>query len=540
MPSSTSRPHKRRPSTLFTTITTTTTNNNALPNDRHQQQQQQELHQQQPQRHRQQQQQHHQIGGLVAVAPATRTTHTTTSAAGPHALTTVTTKVTTTTRKETARDQVAALCAGLHPRCGAACPLRRVMGAAAATAATSTATAIPVRCVGDAPALAVRLVWEWIAANSRFYCVIWDSDCGDEDAPYVPPLMVTFGVSMLLMTLTHDVRWWAQRYGMELLGSSLHYLIVEKGRGVFLLQDRQTGKRIQLVKFPDSNDYMSGTVRCATNGRWIVWCDGHSMKMVVAEIPMRKNGATTTVKRPTVVKIDPRWKICTPQFVGVINENHLLLCCRDSLYCIPTFFELVLVDLVETFSSKRLAVLSSTSFESFVSKKYHVFRKQHREGGGGSPNHLLFVMGQSEGVSRGYYHLITIEEGTGKLGRAFPESKRAARWRVSQVNQSQFCVMDDDSHFPVEGYSVWDVNNPGSTPVRKQQCLSGCTASQAFVEGGLLFQISKATSSRGRKEIHVTDEATGAHVITLELFRSLDSITSHFSFSLLSDSSSTL
>ncbi|KAH3758771.1 hypothetical protein Pelo_9412 [Pelomyxa schiedti] len=294
-------------------------------------------------------------------------------------------------------------------------------------------------------ALVLGLVWEWITANSRFYCVTWS---GHSEGSFLPLVMVTFGVSTALMTLTHDMRWWAMRRGELLHGSSLHYLIVEKGRGVFL-QDRQTGKRIQLVKFPDgSND----SVRCKTNGRWIVCCDTHSMKMVVAEIPMRKNAnggaTTTTIKRPAVVKIDPRWKICTPQFVGVINDNHLLLCCHDA-ETDPTFFEFVLVDLVETCSSKRLAVLSSTvprlsdlppsfgGFESFVSKDYHVFRKQHCEGGGGSTNHL-FVMRATLG---GYF--ITIEEGTGKLGRAFPESERSfadLRVKAEDYGTFQLCI----------------------------------------------------------------------------------------------------
>ncbi|KAH3761884.1 hypothetical protein Pelo_6284 [Pelomyxa schiedti] len=319
--------------------------------------------------------------------------------------------------------------------------------------------------------LVLRLVWEWITANSRFHCVTWS---GHTEGAFLPLMMVTFGVSMALMTLTHDMRWWATRRGEFLLGSSLHYLIVQKGRGLLLLQDRQTGKRIQLVKFPDGND----SVRCETNGRWVVCCDPHSMKMIVVEIPMRKNanggGATTTpFERPTAVKIDPRWKICAPQFVGVINENHVLLCCHDA-ETDPTFFE--------------------------------------------------FVAARKKG---GYF--ITIEEGTGKLGRAFPESERSfADLRVSQVSQSQFCVMDDDSDFPVNCYSVWDVNNTGSEPVRKQQCLSGCTTSQAFVEGGLLFQVrdipNPSICALERKEIHVTDEATGADVITLWLCGSLDTI----------------
>ncbi|KAH3761159.1 hypothetical protein Pelo_7019 [Pelomyxa schiedti] len=469
---------------------------------------------------RPQQQRRQQVGGLVTVAPVSRTTTTTKTVAplpGADALTTVTTevttKVTTTTRKETARDQVAALCAGLHPRCGAACPLvTRVMATNCGMAAADAT-------------LAVRLVWEWIRENSRFYCVTLE--CYDEPHCF-PPLMVTFGVSMLLMTLTHDMRWWAERSDEILLGASLHHLVVYDGSAL-LLQDRETGKRIRLLKYP-GNDFPDNF---ATNGRWIVCCNTDLMRMVVAELPMRKNAngcgatTTTTIKRPTVVKLDPRWKVCIPQFVGIINENHVLLCCQDaSGYDLFTFFEFTLVDLAETCLSKRLAVLSSTvprlsdihpplHLYGFVGKTYHVFR---RKNGGGS-NHV-FVMRECTSVSVGYCNF-AVEEGTGKVGRAFPESRRSTK-RVSQVNQSQFCVMDDysdsDSGCSDEFcYSVWDVNNTGK-PVRKRQCLSGCPTSQAFVEGGLLFQISQA-ARYVRKEIHVTDESTGAHVITLELPR---------------------
>ncbi|KAH3722429.1 hypothetical protein Pelo_18865 [Pelomyxa schiedti] len=157
--------------------------------------------------------------------------------------------------------------------------------------AAATATNCGTAGVAVDAALAVRLVWEWIRNNSWFYCVTLK--CYDEPHCF-PPLTVTFGVSMLLMTLTHDMS------------------------------------------------------------------DTDLMRM--AELPMRK---TTTIKRPTVVKLDTRWK-------------------------------------------------------SFVSKKYHVFRRrQDREGGGGSTKQLLFVMRECRGecLSHGY-NFITIE-GTGKLQRAF-------------------------------------------------------------------------------------------------------------------------
>ncbi|KAH3731497.1 hypothetical protein Pelo_17669 [Pelomyxa schiedti] len=452
------------------------------------------------------------------------------------------------TRKETATDQAGALCAGLHPRCGAGCPLRRV-----AAAATTNRGMAAVAATVDAT-LVVRLVWQWIRENSRFYCFTWSSYFDLQHS--VPPQMVTFGVSMALMTLTHGMKWWAERRGENMLGSSLHYLVVSDRGKVVFLQDTETGERTPLLRYTGTN--FSDDL--ATNGRWVVFCDTRSMMMVVAEIPVRKNsnGGSIAVRK-ILVKLDPRWRFCVPQFVGILNENHLLLFCYDEPLH-PTFFELVLVDIVETCSSKRLTVLSSTvprlsdlppsiaHFGTFLYRPYPVFRRRKDLEGG--TNHL-FVMREGVGSPHGYCNF-TIEEGTGKLGRAFPESRTYTK-RVSQVNQSQFGVMDDSSDSEehsvwdannagkpdrgpecqsghTEGYSVWDVNN-ASKPVRGRECLSGCTTIQAFIEGGLLFQLSEA-----RKEIHVTEEATGVHVITLKLFSSLSRITSHFSFSLTGSS----
>ncbi|KAH3722629.1 hypothetical protein Pelo_18665 [Pelomyxa schiedti] len=84
---------------------------------------------------------------------------------------------------------------------------------------------------------------------------------------------------------------------------------------------------------------------------------------------------------------------------------------------------------------------------------------------------------------------------------------------VSKLNESQFCVF-------VEGkgtYTVWDANDT-SKPVRTQRCASEQKGGQCFVEGGLLFQVSES-----RKEIIVTEESSGDHVISFQLFTPLGS-----------------
>ncbi|KAH3744308.1 hypothetical protein Pelo_14281 [Pelomyxa schiedti] len=81
-----------------------------------------------------------------------------------------------------------------------------------------------------------------------------------------------------------------------------------------------------------------------------------------------------------------------------------------------------------------------------------------------------------------------------------------------------------DEGDPSSYYEVWDINDT-SKPVRTMRCLPGCTADNTFVEGGLLFQVTNAN-----KEIHVTEESSGTHVVTLNLFKPLSAITNHYSF----------
>ncbi|KAH3759588.1 hypothetical protein Pelo_8605 [Pelomyxa schiedti] len=120
--------------------------------------------------------------------------------------------------------------------------------------------------------------------------------------------------------------------------------------------------------------------------------------------------------------------------------------------------------------------------------------------------------------------LLAIEEGTAQVHQL--SSKRyklfASPTVISQMSPSQFCVFKRGST-----YDVWDMNNP-IEPLRKK-CQPGFTTYEAFGEGGYLFQVSES-----HKEIHVSEESSGDHIITFKLFSPLQSTLSHFSFLLSS------
>ncbi|KAH3766685.1 hypothetical protein Pelo_1446 [Pelomyxa schiedti] len=120
-----------------------------------------------------------------------------------------------------------------------------------------------------------------------------------------------------------------------------------------------------------------------------------------------------------------------------------------------------------------------------------------------------------------FMDFIRMDEGTGKLQPMFqPVTTDLYSW--SQLNQSQFCVFEVKK----DAYEVWDVNETNN-PVRTNKCPTGCTTQLDFVEGGLLFQLSES-----HKEIHVTEESSGAHVITFQALRPITAYVhlEHYSF----------
>ncbi|KAH3759387.1 hypothetical protein Pelo_8795 [Pelomyxa schiedti] len=251
----------------------------------------------------------------------------------------------------------------------------------------------------------------------------------------------------------------------------------------------------------------------------MVLCESRAREMVAVGIPRKNTAGNVAVKLPTAVPLGCTagsegryWRHCIPHF-GTANEDHVLLLLDDYEH----FFEIVLVDLVRTCSSKALAVLSSTvpRLEDLHLSNFGNFR-----------NTNYFVLTQQSGVrsfvmeSSFSPQILIIEEGTGRL-QQFLQSVDRSDWWVSQLNESQCCVFG----LGMDTYTVWDINDTRK-PVRSHKCPRiSKMINQCFVEGSLLFQMSESHT-----ELHVTEESSGDHVISFQLFRPIDTFYDWFSF----------
>ncbi|KAH3705956.1 hypothetical protein Pelo_19496 [Pelomyxa schiedti] len=166
--------------------------------------------------------------------------------------------------------------------------------------------------------LVLRVLWWWLRDHSRFYCVSWQNMRGNS-------VVVTFGVSSVLLTLTHEMRWWAGvRLRDEAVLCANNYLVKSKVYLLFL-QDRVSGQRFSLFDLCTVSEW----VYCV-NCKWLVVCDRESKVMLIVKIP-KKNPATgtTTIQAPTTVAVPPLGSLTfdclrQSQFPGY-NEDHLLL-----------------------------------------------------------------------------------------------------------------------------------------------------------------------------------------------------------------------
>ncbi|KAH3761328.1 hypothetical protein Pelo_6835 [Pelomyxa schiedti] len=329
--------------------------------------------------------------------------------------------------------------------------------------------------------------------TARFYCVKWETEEWGT-------VIITFGVSLVLLSLTHDMRWWGERENDCVYGANRDFIVLERG-WLLCLQDRATGQASLLLDGGKEWDQTS------SNGKWLLLCDNTNQRMAVVEIPRKSTpvGGTTAIKKPVVVQIGGGWNSHLPQFTD-INEDCVLLDCQQVDDQNQNFCGIILVDLAQTCASGKLAVLSSTS-----DAYYFVVGN----GGNGDDSDDDFTPSSC---------YITIEGATGKSHPTFQGDSRYLR--VLPLNQSQFCTFDPCS----DQYEVWDVSDTTKPFSTQKMPMGGSTLDDhAFFEGGLLFQMSASS-----KEMHVTEESSGSHVITFNLFRPLVDVTHHCSFPLSS------
>ncbi|KAH3756412.1 hypothetical protein Pelo_11754 [Pelomyxa schiedti] len=374
----------------------------------------------------------------------------------------------------TAKCQAMGLAAGTHPRCGARCPLlqlsREYYGIGGGT-------------------LVLRLLWDWLMNRVRFFCVTLDGSRGTT--------VITFGVSLVLLTVTHDMKWWVDVLHippirpLSVLGASHSYLVCMRlktfGRRlkwIPVLQDIVTGAKISLWA---SNMELPRWPRF--NGKW---------NPVTSTAPPSHNRIVVSLD---VIK-GRRWKQCRPQFGSHCEDCVLLLFSDDPL---KTNL-LVLVDLAQTFSSSELVVVSSTVPQTVQTGPLIRFvGRLTRQGGAHS---LVLCLGDT---------FAAIEEGTGK--QHFLDNNI----ELAQLDESRFCSFELGGHSAC--YDVWDFKDI-EHPLKTTKYLSSyCLCSSTFTEGGLLFQVNE-----GLNAIHVTDEESGFHIVTFKLLSSMNFIASCYSF----------
>ncbi|KAH3723126.1 hypothetical protein Pelo_18169 [Pelomyxa schiedti] len=305
---------------------------------------------------------------------------------------------------------------------------------------------------------------------------------------------------MVLLTLTHELRWWIPRTHEEIIGANQHFLIVDCWR----TEDVVTGQRTLLLGGEWS------AFGCQVNGKWLVCRDKPQKNMAVLELPTRCTFGerfSPSAKKPTVVPLpfDGDCQI----YLDTSCEDRMLF--SFTVSGLNNFqvrsLKLMLIDLAQTNSLKELVVLSVTEpqlelFSVFEFPDYSVLTKQCG----------AHVFVGCVATSCNHPAFIAIEEGTAHMNpaqdmpRIFPRS-------ISPLSHTQFCLFGSHK----DTYDVWDVTDT-TRPARTMKCLPGCTTKQAFVEGGLLFQMSES-----RKEMHVTEESSGDHVITLAFFKGLSS-----------------
>ncbi|KAH3722921.1 hypothetical protein Pelo_18374 [Pelomyxa schiedti] len=190
------------------------------------------------------------------------------------------------------------------------------------------------------------------------------------------------------------------------------------------------------------------------------------------------------------------------------NEDHLLVRFSDS-FGSPTRVQFILIDLAQTKSSGKLvavasAVASSTSMKgtSLDDLECDDYLTNECVACSTKSGAVKFVTMSEVG------DLISIDDATWKVNPIGHKRYKMLRFPavISQLSMSQFCVFEGSY-----GYDVWDINDTAK-PVRKCKLLPGFTSLQSFAEGGFMFQMSES-----HKEIHVSEECSGDHVITFNV-----------------------
>ncbi|KAH3759197.1 hypothetical protein Pelo_8997 [Pelomyxa schiedti] len=432
------------------------------------------------------------------------------------------------------RDLFLALLMSTHPRCGGSetCTLRPSLmtaatspcllshNSASAACRTSCTTTVNSPCQSSALWSALRVLWGWLVDfPSLFICLKFGP------RSFIPHnTMVTFGISPLTGSITHDVSCWNDgRPTSTLVSVNTHSAVslFRSPRGVDTSRIA-TGERLGLWEEP------TPATQVVATGKWLLACLGRVSHLSVTPTYGSDAGARCLVEVPRAMPQAYRSSdtLVSLFFNHAVPDEAVLVLLGDSSQRRhgPYLANLRVMDVSRTWATKKFCEVSSTT------SKF-----------GASNCEIGF------GVSGG--SVVVIEEGTGiqttvGTGNDDEGSGLTLVDTLCQLSSSLFCVAKHKCTITappgdpgslcvilpaVNGptwYEIWDCNSRDfSRPLRTVQCPVDCTS--MFAEGGFVCTVTRGSWSVSCMQ--VTDPSG----IVVFLFKYPTNLLAHGVFSLL-------
>ncbi|KAH3732848.1 hypothetical protein Pelo_16327 [Pelomyxa schiedti] len=422
------------------------------------------------------------------------------------------------------RDQFQALLMYTHPRCG---------GSETFTVRPSLAS-----CTRTSSARwsALRVLWRWIVDfPSLFFCL----EFAALRSFTMRSTMVTFGVSPLTGSITHDVRFWDDTRPTSTLVSVNTYSTLSLftspkfwGGDAYHIA---TGNRLGL--WEDTTPF----TQMVATGKWYVACLGRDTHLSVTPTYGNDAGGRCLIDVPQAM---PQAYCSSTHgslfFNHAVPDEAALMLVGDGSESrnLPCLANLRVIDLSRTWETKKFSEVSSTSSKFGASAckigSGVVLRKLS-----GARVFVTVLDRDQAGKS-----VVVIEEGTGiqiGVGAGNEDGGPSIVDTLCQVNSTLFCIAKHkaptaplDPGFELftlyapTWYEVWDCNSLDfSSPLRTVQCPVGCAS--MFAEGGFICTATRDSASRGFCLL-VTDQSSGIVVFS---FKYPADLRAHSVFSLL-------
>ncbi|KAH3722575.1 hypothetical protein Pelo_18719 [Pelomyxa schiedti] len=410
------------------------------------------------------------------------------------------------------RDLFLALLMSTHPRCGGSetCTLRPSLmtaatspcvlshNSASAACRTSCTTTVNSPCQSSALWSALRVLWGWLVDfPSLFICL----KVGPMS--FIPQnTMVTFGISPLTGSITHDVSCWNDdRPTSTLVSVNTHSAVslFRSPRGWCVDTSRiATGERLGLWE-------ERTPVTLVATGKWLLGCLGRVSHLSVTPTYGSDAGARCLVEVPRAMprayhSSDTKLSLF---FNHAVPDEAVLMLVGDSSQRRSGVYlaNMRVIDVSRTWATKKFCEVSSTTCKFGASNCEIGFSVVLRKLSGA---HVFVTI-----LDDRYQSVVVIEEGTGiqttvGTGNDDEGSGLTLVDTLCQLSSSLFCVAKhkctitappgDPGSLPAVNwptwYEIWDCNSRDfSRPLRTVQCPVGCTS--MFAAGGFVCTVTR-------------------------------------------------